>query len=95
MYLAPALSDLADDLEIEALLTGGLVPPRRLGDFVGMANTGHLRNTRAESVLTPRDLTGHLRAETAIRSTIFTIFEGTRQIQRMLIGRAVTRLDVR
>jgi acyl-CoA dehydrogenase len=26
---------------------------------------------------------------------IFTIFEGTSEIQRMLIGRAVTGLDVR
>jgi len=26
---------------------------------------------------------------------IFTIFEGTREIQRMIIGRAVTGLDVR
>jgi alkylation response protein AidB-like acyl-CoA dehydrogenase len=26
---------------------------------------------------------------------IFTIFEGTSEIQRMIIGRAVTRLDVR
>jgi alkylation response protein AidB-like acyl-CoA dehydrogenase len=28
-------------------------------------------------------------------STIFTIFEGTSEIQRMLIGRAITGLDVR
>jgi alkylation response protein AidB-like acyl-CoA dehydrogenase len=28
-------------------------------------------------------------------SKIFTIFEGTSEIQRMLIGRAVTGLDVR
>jgi hypothetical protein len=32
---------------------------------------------------------------TAPRSTIFTIFEGTSEIQRMIIGRAVTGLDVR
>jgi hypothetical protein len=29
-------------------------------------------------------------AKTAIKSTIFTIFEGTSEIQRMIIGRAVT-----
>jgi hypothetical protein len=29
-----------------------------------------------------------------VPSKIFTIFEGTSEIQRMLIGRAVTSLDV-
>jgi alkylation response protein AidB-like acyl-CoA dehydrogenase len=33
--------------------------------------------------------------ETAHAARIFTIFEGTSEIQRMLIGRAVTGLDVR
>jgi alkylation response protein AidB-like acyl-CoA dehydrogenase len=37
----------------------------------------------------------HLPAETAVWSTIFTIFEGTSEIQRLIIGRAVTGLDVR
>ena len=32
---------------------------------------------------------------TALTAKIFTIFEGTSEIQRMLIGRAVTGLDVR
>jgi len=31
----------------------------------------------------------------ALAAKIFTIFEGTSEIQRMLIGRAVTGLDVR
>jgi acyl-CoA dehydrogenase len=50
---------------------------------------------RAELVLTRRPATGHLPAETAHTSTSFTIFEGTSEIQRMIIGRAVTGLDVR
>ena len=33
--------------------------------------------------------------KTAATARIFTIFEGTSEIQRMLIGRAVTGLDVR
>jgi alkylation response protein AidB-like acyl-CoA dehydrogenase len=33
--------------------------------------------------------------DSASTSKIFTIFEGTSEIQRMLIGRAVTGLDVR
>jgi len=46
-------------------------------------------------VLIPGRPAGRLPAETAARSTIFTIFEGTSEIQRMIIGRAVTGLDVR
>jgi alkylation response protein AidB-like acyl-CoA dehydrogenase len=49
----------------------------------------------AELVLTTGRLSGHLPAETARTSTSFTIFEGTSEIQRMIIGRAVTGLDVR
>ena len=37
----------------------------------------------------------HSPAETALYSKIFTIFEGTSEIQRMLIGRALTGLGVR
>jgi alkylation response protein AidB-like acyl-CoA dehydrogenase len=46
-------------------------------------------------VLTPGHPTGHLAAETARSSTIFTIFEGTSEIQRMIVGRALTGLEVR
>jgi len=46
-------------------------------------------------VLTSTHSPGHLPAETARTSTSFTIFEGTSEIQRMIIGRAVTGLDVR
>ncbi len=34
-------------------------------------------------------------AKTAPRPTIFTVFEGTSEIQWMIVGRAVTGLDVR
>jgi alkylation response protein AidB-like acyl-CoA dehydrogenase len=50
---------------------------------------------RAELVLTSTAAAGRLPAETARTSTSFTIFEGTSEIQRMIIGRAVTGLDVR
>ena len=50
---------------------------------------------RAELVLTSASSAGRLAAETARTSTSFTIFEGTSEIQRMIIGRAVTGLDVR
>jgi alkylation response protein AidB-like acyl-CoA dehydrogenase len=33
--------------------------------------------------------------DSAFPTKIFTIFEGTSEIQRMIIGRAVTGLDVR
>jgi alkylation response protein AidB-like acyl-CoA dehydrogenase len=49
----------------------------------------------AEFVLTSDGLAGRLAAETARTSTSFTIFEGTSEIRRMIIGRAVTGLDVR
>ena len=50
---------------------------------------------RAEFVLTSGPPTARLPAETARASTSFTIFEGTSEIQRMIIGRAVTGLNVR
>jgi alkylation response protein AidB-like acyl-CoA dehydrogenase len=46
-------------------------------------------------VLTSTTQTGQLPAETARTSTSFTIFEGTSEIQRMIIGRAATGLDMR
>jgi alkylation response protein AidB-like acyl-CoA dehydrogenase len=46
-------------------------------------------------VLTSAYPSGHLPAETAHTSRSFTSFEGTSEIQRMIIGRAVTGLDVR
>jgi alkylation response protein AidB-like acyl-CoA dehydrogenase len=36
-----------------------------------------------------------VRVANASTAKIFTIFEGTSEIQRMIIGRAVTGLDVR
>jgi alkylation response protein AidB-like acyl-CoA dehydrogenase len=45
----------------------------------------------AESVLTPCRPTGHLPAETANRSTITQIYEGTNQIQRMVMARQLLK----
>ena len=49
----------------------------------------------AELVLRSAAPAGRLAAETDGSSMSFTIFEGTSEIQRMIIGRAVTGLDVR
>jgi hypothetical protein len=49
----------------------------------------------AEFVLTSDGPAGRLAAETGCTSTSFTIFEGMSEIQRMIIGRAITGLDVR
>jgi hypothetical protein len=46
---------------------------------------------RAESVLTHAQPTGHLPAETAIRSTITQIYEDTNQIQRMVMARQLLK----
>jgi len=45
----------------------------------------------AETVLTPDPAAGRLAAETAVRSTTMQIFEGTNQIQRMVIARHLAR----
>jgi len=68
-----------------------------IGGSQSMPGSSHVRATfcGAELVLTRRRSTGHLPAETARTSTSFTIFEGTSEIQRMIIGRALTGLDVR
>jgi alkylation response protein AidB-like acyl-CoA dehydrogenase len=46
---------------------------------------------RAESVLTPGHPKCHLPAETARRSTITQIYEGTNQIQRMVMARQLLK----
>jgi hypothetical protein len=46
---------------------------------------------RAESVLTPGHPSCHLPAETARWSTITQIYEGTNQIQRMVMARQLPR----
>jgi acyl-CoA dehydrogenase len=52
-------------------------------------------NSRADMVLTRSTPVSRLPAKTAINSKIFTIFEGTSEIQRLVIGRTVTGLPVR
>jgi hypothetical protein len=70
----------------------------RVTMHAGSHPAGHSRSQlamRAEFVLTSDPSTAHLPADTAGTATSFTIFEGTSEIQRMIIGRAVTGLDVR
>jgi alkylation response protein AidB-like acyl-CoA dehydrogenase len=47
--------------------------------------------TGAESVLTPSRPKCHLPAETAVRSTITQVYEGTNQIQRMVMARQLLK----
>jgi hypothetical protein len=47
--------------------------------------------TRAESVLTPRHPARRLPAETARWSTITQIYEGTNQIQRVVMARQLLK----
>jgi alkylation response protein AidB-like acyl-CoA dehydrogenase len=47
--------------------------------------------TGAESVLTPDRPTCHLPAKTAARSTITQIYEGTNQIQRVVMARQLLK----
>jgi alkylation response protein AidB-like acyl-CoA dehydrogenase len=46
---------------------------------------------RAESVLTRRDHTAHLPAETDARSTTAQIYEGTNQIHRVVMARQLLK----
>jgi alkylation response protein AidB-like acyl-CoA dehydrogenase len=47
--------------------------------------------TGAGSALAPRLFAGRLPAETATRSTITQIYEGTNQVQRMVIARQLLK----
>jgi alkylation response protein AidB-like acyl-CoA dehydrogenase len=42
-------------------------------------------------VLTPRHTAGYLAAQTAVRSTITQIYEGTNQIQRVVMARQLLK----
>jgi hypothetical protein len=55
------------------------------------APTSSRPGSGAESVLTPCRPTSHLPAETATRSTITQIYEGTNQIQRMVMARQLLK----
>jgi alkylation response protein AidB-like acyl-CoA dehydrogenase len=52
---------------------------------------GANHESRAESVLTRGHPPRHLPAETARRSTITQIYEGTNQIQRMVMARQLLK----
>jgi alkylation response protein AidB-like acyl-CoA dehydrogenase len=52
-------------------------------------------NARPEATKSGPSAPAFKPAEPAGLAKIFTIFEGTSEIQRMLIGRAVTGLDIR
>ncbi len=94
---SPRRSAIGDRREHDA---GGSGKPLALCDidraiFVPASTLGSRTYRGAGSVLDRRPASRHLAAQTARTATIFTIFEGTSEIQRMIIGRAVTGLEVR
>jgi hypothetical protein len=68
-----------------------LLSVARLRKCQPFAHQIRLADPGAESVLTPGRSARHLAAETAIRSTITQIYEGTDQIQRMVMARQLLR----
>ena len=72
------------------------VPSRHVLAVIGTVQRpdGHRhssRTGRAESVLTPRDPSGRWPAETAATAKITQIYEGTNQIQRMVMARQLLK----
>jgi hypothetical protein len=65
----------------------GLRVRRRVDSVTGLSTPG----LRAESVLTRRDHTAHLPAETDARSTTTQIYEGTNQIHRVVMARQLLK----
>jgi hypothetical protein len=68
---------------------------KQLIELIGELSTQSDEFRTRWAVLTCVWQSGHLPAETARTSTSFTIFDGTSEIQNMIIGRAVTGLNVR
>jgi hypothetical protein len=71
-----------------------LASPLR-GPCLCRRDSGRNPGPRTESVLIPDRQTWHLPAEIASNAKILPISEGMSEIQRLLIGRMVTGLDVR
>jgi alkylation response protein AidB-like acyl-CoA dehydrogenase len=56
---------------------------------------GRSYRSPCESIFLQVSLVARYTDDSAPRAKIFTIFEGTSEIQRMIIGRAVTGPDIR
>ena len=65
--------------------------PATEGSTTSSSSPTPLTNRRAESVLTSRRRSCHLAAETAVWSTITQIYEGTNQIQRVVMARQLLK----
>lgn len=80
----------ASEVGYEARMGGSiaLMPLEQHGRGVDQERQEHAVGLRAEFVLTSDGRQRHLPAETARTSTSFSIFDGTSEIRRMIIGRA-------
>jgi hypothetical protein len=72
-------------------MTNNLLYPRHAQDSRHKEICYVPAGSGADSVLTRRRPTCHLPGETATRSTITQIYEGTNQIQRMVMARQLLK----
>jgi len=89
-FEAQALAPIVQALSVLVSLRFTYPAPPSTPPTIRAEGSGDPENG-AESVLTPCRPTGYLPAKTARRSTITQIYEGTNQIQRMVMARQLLK----